>query len=166
MTDGERVYVLFGNVGAFAFTLEGKEVWSKRFEPRNTRYGWGTAASPVLHEGRLFIVNDNDDRAELFALEAKTGKELWRVDRDEKSNWATPFIWDNGQRTELITASFSHDGHGKTDRLDRFMGVESGQFFLSSGGFIPGFTTYGEKFTRPATEKCPTDLERSKLPAK
>jgi outer membrane protein assembly factor BamB len=67
------------------------------------RYGWGTAASPVLHGGRLFIVNDNDEQAELFALDAATGRELWRVDRDEKSNWATPFIWDHGPRTELIT---------------------------------------------------------------
>ena len=103
VTDGERVYALFGNVGVFAFTIEGQEVWSKRLEPRKTRFGWGTAASPALHAGRLFIVNDNDDQAELFALDAKTGKELWRVDRDEKSNWATPFLWQNGQRTELIT---------------------------------------------------------------
>jgi outer membrane protein assembly factor BamB len=103
VTDGDCVYALFGNVGVFAFTLEGREVWSKRLEPRKTRYGWGTAASPVLHGGRLFIVNDNEDRAELLALDAKTSRELWRVDRDEKSNWATPFIWDNGRRTELIT---------------------------------------------------------------
>ena len=103
VTDGERVYALFGNVGVFTFTLQGQEVWSKRLDARKTRYGWGTAASPVLHGGRLFIVNDNDDQAELFALDAKTGKELWRVDRDEKSNWATPFLWENGQRTELIT---------------------------------------------------------------
>jgi outer membrane protein assembly factor BamB len=103
VTDGERVYALFGNVGVFAFTLEGAEVWSKRIEPRKTRYGWGTAASPVLHGGRLFLVNDNDDQAELRALDAKTGKELWRVDRDEKSNWATPFVWENGRRTELVT---------------------------------------------------------------
>jgi len=103
VTDGERVYALFGNLGAFAFTLAGAEAWSQRLDPRKTRYGWGTAASPVLHGGRLFIVNDNEEKAELFALDAKTGKELWRVDRDEKSNWATPFIWQNGRRTELIT---------------------------------------------------------------
>jgi outer membrane protein assembly factor BamB len=103
VTDGERVYALFGNVGVFAFTLEGTEMWSQRLEPRPTRYGWGTAASPVLHGGRLFIVNDNDEQAELFSLEAATGRELWRVDRDEKSNWATPFIWDNGPRIELVT---------------------------------------------------------------
>jgi len=117
VTDGERVYALFGNVGVFAFTLEGKEVWSKKMEPHKTRYGWGAAASPALHGGKLFLVNDNDDRAQLLALDAKTGQELWRVDRDEKSNWATPFIWESGRRTEIITpgtrAVRSYDLDGK-----------------------------------------------------
>ena len=117
VTDGERVYALFGNVGVFAFTLAGQEVWSRLLEPRKTRYGWGTAASPVLHHGRLFLVADNEDKAELVAFDAPTGRELWRVDRDEKSNWATPYIWENGQRTELITpgtqAVRSYDLDGK-----------------------------------------------------
>ena len=65
---------------------------------------------------------------------------------------------DTGQWQELTNASFSHDPTGRADRLDRFMGVENGQFFLSHGGFIPGFTKYGEKFTRPATGKIPTGL--------
>ena len=62
---------------------------------------------------------------------------------------------DTGEWIELTTATFSHDGTGKADRLDRFMGVENGQFFLSHGGFIPGFTKSGEKFTRPAAGKVP-----------
>jgi outer membrane protein assembly factor BamB len=117
VADGERIYALFGNVGVFAFTLDGRELWSTTLEAQPTRFGWGTAASPVLHEGRLFVVNDNEARSRLFAFEAKTGKELWRVDRDEKSNWATPFIWRNGQRTELIVpgsaALRSYDLDGK-----------------------------------------------------
>jgi hypothetical protein len=64
----------------------------------------------------------------------------------------------DGHWIELTTASFSHDPTGKADRLDRFMGVESGQFFLSHGGFVPGFTQYGQKFTRPATGKEPSDI--------
>jgi outer membrane protein assembly factor BamB len=102
VTDGEGIYVLFGNLGVFAFTLDGNELWSKLLEPQPTRFGWGTAASPVLHKGRLYILNDNEGQSRLLALEAKTGKELWRVDREEKSNWATPFVWQNGQRAELI----------------------------------------------------------------
>lgn len=60
-----------------------------------------------------------------------------------------------GQWTELTTASFSHDPTGRLDRRDRFMGVEDGQFFLSHGGFVPGFTQYGEKFSRPPLGKPP-----------
>lgn len=62
---------------------------------------------------------------------------------------------DRGEWLELTTAGFSHDGTGKGDRLDRFMGLENGQFFLSHGGFIPGFTAYGEKFTRPTLGNPP-----------
>lgn len=57
---------------------------------------------------------------------------------------------------ELTTATFSHDATGKADRLDRFMGVEDGKFFLSHGGFGPGFTTLGTAFTRPALAKPPS----------
>ncbi len=71
---------------------------------------------------------------------------------------------DAGEWLELTTASFSHDVTGRSDRLDRFMGVESGQFFLSHGGFIPGFTKAGEKFTRPPMSQPPADLHLPELP--
>ncbi|HSF16149.1 MAG TPA: PQQ-binding-like beta-propeller repeat protein, partial [Vicinamibacteria bacterium] len=103
VADASRVYAYFGNLGVFAFTHEGEPAWDKRLEPHETRYGWGTAASPVLHQGTLFIVNDNEKDSYLLALEATTGKEKWRVSRDEKSNWSTPFVWENELRTELVT---------------------------------------------------------------
>jgi outer membrane protein assembly factor BamB len=103
VTDGEHVYACFGNVGIFCFSMEGKELWSKKWGSLKTANGWGTAASPVLHKNRLYVVNDNEEKSSLVALEATSGKEIWRVERDEKSNWATPFIWESGQRTELIT---------------------------------------------------------------
>ena len=64
----------------------------------------------------------------------------------------------DGRWIELTTATFSHDPTGKADRLDRFMGVENGQFFLAHGGFGSGFTPYREKFTRPPTGKAPSDI--------
>ena len=71
----------------------------------------------MLHRDRIFIVNDNDEKSFAIALDAKTGRQLWRVDRDEKSNWATPYIWQNDKRTELVTTgskkvrSYDLDGH-------------------------------------------------------
>ena len=59
---------------------------------------------------------------------------------------------------ELMTAKFSHDPTGRTDRFDRFMGVENGEFFLSHGGFVDGFAKYGDVFTRPTAGQPPSDL--------
>ena len=61
VTDGEMVYFYFGNVGLFAYDLAGNAKWEKRFTPHKTRFGWGTAASPVLHKDRLYILNDNEE---------------------------------------------------------------------------------------------------------
>ncbi len=104
VTDGKRVYAYFGNHGLYCYSVEGELLWSKQWPARKTRYGWGLAASPILHKGKLYVVNDNDEQSYLVALDAKTGKELWRTTRDEKSNWATPYLWENKLRTEIITS--------------------------------------------------------------
>ncbi|MDA1055102.1 MAG: DUF3472 domain-containing protein [Planctomycetota bacterium] len=70
----------------------------------------------------------------------------------------------DGPWSELTTASFSHDPTGKEDRLDRFMGVEDGDFFLSHGGFIAGSTMFGTRFTRPSTGRSPATMDLPPLP--
>ncbi len=64
----------------------------------------------------------------------------------------------SGSWHELTTARFTHDPTGKSDRLDRFAGVEGGRFFLSQGGFVEGFTRSGDRFSRPSTER-PSELD-------
>ena len=117
VTDGERVYAYFGNVGLACYDLDGKEVWSKKITPRKMRMGWGTAASPALDGDRLYVVNDNEEQSYLTALDKKTGEEVWKVERDEKSNWASPFVWKNKERTEIVTCGSnrvrSYDRDGK-----------------------------------------------------
>ena len=127
VTDGERVYAYFGNVGVFAIDMDGDVLWEKRFEPRDTRLGWGPAASPVVHDDTLFIVNDNDDTSFVTALDVATGNERWRVYRDEGTNWSTPFVWQTETRTELVTAGSdqvrSYDLQGQ--ELWNFRGLNS-----------------------------------------
>ena len=113
VTDGDRVYAYFGNVGLFCLSLDGRLLWSLPIEPSATRLGWGMGASPVLHDDRVYIVNDNDDQSYLVALSKETGAELWRVDRDEGTNWSTPYIWENDRRTEIVTT-----GTGKVRSYD------------------------------------------------
>jgi outer membrane protein assembly factor BamB len=117
VTDGQRVFAYFGNVGLFCYDMEGHSLWETNWAPVKTRNGWGSAGSPALHEQRVFVVNDNDEQSFAVALDASTGRQLWRVERDEKSNWATPYIWQNERRTELITCGTrrvrSYDLDGK-----------------------------------------------------
>jgi outer membrane protein assembly factor BamB len=116
VTDGDRVYVYFANIGLFALDMNGEVVWAHEMPPVNTRDAWGSGASPVLHGERLYLVNDNDTQSFIAAFDRRTGKEIWHVTRDEGSNWATPFVWENELRTEIVTSgtgkvrSYSLDG--------------------------------------------------------
>src|SRR5882672_7719505 len=145
VTDGERVYAYFGNLGLFAFDMSGKPVWSKPMDSFKVRNGWWHAASPIIHRDRVYIVNDNDERSFIAAYDKKTGDEIWRTIREEGSNWATPFVWENGLRTEIVTAGTkkvrSYDLNGKL--LWEFSGMASidiptplaahGLLFITSG---------------------------------
>jgi outer membrane protein assembly factor BamB len=122
-TDGKRLYASFGgNVGIFCYSLDGKLLWKHTWPPQPIYLDFGTASSPVVHDGRVYQLHDNDGQSFLAALDAKTGRELWSVPRTEKgsrlvSGWATPFVWENGKRTEIVTIGrgyvISYDTSGK-----------------------------------------------------
>ncbi len=103
VADGEQVVACFGTAGLFCYGLDGQEIWSHRWEGFRMRSGWGPASSPIIHEGRVYTVNDNETGSFLLALDMLSGKPIWKVARDEKSNWSTPVIWKNGLRTEIVT---------------------------------------------------------------
>lgn len=102
-TDDEHLFVHIGHLGTWCLDHDGNEVWQRDWNPYRTRFGWGTASSPVLHKGRLYFVNDNDERSTLVCLDKSNGKTIWEIEREEPSNWATPFVWENDERTEIIT---------------------------------------------------------------
>lgn len=104
VSDGVCVYAYFGMHGVYCCDLDGKEVWQRDLGAYKMLMNWGTASSPALDGDRLFILCDNDEQSFLVALDKRTGKDLWRVTRDEKSNWTTPFVWRNQHRVELVAA--------------------------------------------------------------
>lgn len=103
-TDGERVYVLFGDLGLYAYDLDGDQVWAVQIETKRTKWGYGAAASPIVHDGQVIMVYDNEENSYIASYDAATGGERWRVGRDEPSTWATPFLWQNHQRAEIVVA--------------------------------------------------------------
>jgi outer membrane protein assembly factor BamB len=129
-TDGERVYASFGgNVGVFCYSRDGTLLWKQNWPPQPIYLDFGTASSPVLHDGRVYQLHDNEGESFLVALEATTGKLVWKTTRTANegrtSGWATPFVWRNSLRTEIVTTGrglvISYDTDGR--ELWRLKGI-------------------------------------------
>ncbi len=102
VTDGKRLYVSFGSFGIYCFDLAGKPLWQRDLGRMETRLGWGEALSPAVGAGRVFLTWDHEGDSALIALEADTGKTAWKVERDEKTSWATPLVVPYKGLTQVI----------------------------------------------------------------
>ena len=86
--DQDHVYVFYGKSGVIAYDHEGAEVW--RADVGSNTSGWGSSASPVLYQDKVFI-NACVESGALIALDRVSGEELWRAGGIEES-WSTPVI--------------------------------------------------------------------------
>jgi outer membrane protein assembly factor BamB len=131
VTDGRHVYVYVANLGLWAFDLKGKQAWTTPLEANPIYLEFGTGSSPALAGNLLVIVNDNEKQQYIAAFDKQTGKQVWRTNRDiakgqpARSGWATPFVWRNASRTEIVAIGpgevVSYDLAGK--ELWRMSGV-------------------------------------------
>jgi outer membrane protein assembly factor BamB len=107
VTDGERVYAFFQDFGLIAFTTDGKEVWRMPLGPFNIFYGFG--ASPILVDGLLVLPVDQDSGSYLLAVDARSGKTRYKVDRPGViSGYSTPTVYEpkGGPKQIIIPESF------------------------------------------------------------
>jgi outer membrane protein assembly factor BamB len=130
-TDGERIYGYFGNAGMVAVDFEGKLIWHTKLGTINLYHGPG--GSPLLYKDRLILYQDQklmgrnvkSDPGFIVALDKKTGRELWRNERDPKPGWGTPIAVQVDDRTEIIVSS---------SRRIESIDPETGEVFWFCGG--------------------------------
>jgi outer membrane protein assembly factor BamB len=108
VTDGERVYAVFGTGQVAAVDMSGRAVWTrhlgKEFAPFDIN--WGNGSSPIVHENRLILVCYHDAVSYLLALDSRTGKQLWKVDRPRGTiSYSTPVVVPDPKGPELIVNS-------------------------------------------------------------
>ena len=125
VTDGKHIYVYVANLGLWAFALNGKQTWTTPHEAHPIYLDFGTGSSPALEGNLLIVVSDNQKQQFIAAYDKRTGKQVWRTERDlggrkepvQRSGWATPFVWRHPARTEIITIgpgeAVSYDLQGK-----------------------------------------------------
>jgi len=135
-TDGQHVVAFFGSEGLYCYDMEGELLWKKNFGLLDSAFftmptaQWGFASSPVIHKGVVVVQCDALNTAFLAALDAATGKELWRTPREDYPTWSTPTIYVGEQNTQIIVNGFKHIGS-----YDFRTGKEIWK--ISGGGDIP-----------------------------
>lgn len=135
-TDGEVVVAFFGTEGLHAFSVEGEPLWSVDLGRLDAGFfmvrtaQWGFGSSPVLHGGRVYVQCDVQDQSFVLALDAKTGEQIWRTEREEESGWGTPTVVSSDGREQLVCNGWKHMGG-----YDLATGEPL--WWLSGGGDIP-----------------------------
>jgi outer membrane protein assembly factor BamB len=108
VVDGERVYAVFGSGQVVAVDMGGKLIWTRNLA---TEYGpfdidWGAASSPIVHRGSLIVVCYHQTASYLLALDARTGRHLWKTERPKGVlSYSTPVVVPGPQGEELIVNS-------------------------------------------------------------
>ena len=125
ITDGEHLLAYFGSQGIYCFSLEGELQWEKQMGTMRTKHGHGEGSSPVLYGETLVINWDHEGQSFVVALDKRTGKELWKVPRNEVTSWATPIAVEQDGVAQVIVAG--------TSRV-RGYHLETGEVIWECGG--------------------------------
>ncbi len=102
VSDGKFVYAFFGKSGVYAYDMDGNEQWQAEVGQGSGPMQWGSASSLIVHDGRVIVTASEESEA-IYALEAQTGKTLWKSPAEGLRNtWGTPAIVKTEQGDELV----------------------------------------------------------------
>jgi outer membrane protein assembly factor BamB len=107
VTDGEHLFAFFGSFGLYCLDVKGKLIWKADFGAMQSLHGHGEGSSPALHGETLVINWDHEGKSFAVALNKRTGKERWRVERDEVTSWASPIIFEHAGQPQVIISGTS-----------------------------------------------------------
>ena len=104
-TDGEVLVASFGSAGIYGLDLDGKPLWQADLGQMEIKHGHGEGSSPVLHGGSVIVNWDHEAGSFLVVLDKRTGKERFRIARDETTSWSSPLVVEHGGRTQVVVAA-------------------------------------------------------------
>lgn len=104
VTDGQRLYLLFGTGELVCLDLDGKPLWirslAEEYGAFRNRFGMGT--SPILVGDLLVVQVDHWSQSYLLAVDPKTGANRWKTNRDAAVNWTTPLAVTVNGRVQIV----------------------------------------------------------------
>ncbi|MEK6322345.1 MAG: PQQ-binding-like beta-propeller repeat protein [Acidobacteriota bacterium] len=97
-TDGRIVVTWFGSQGVYAYDVSGRFLWKVDLGRLDLgaydipTYEWGPASSPIIWNNLVILQCDTQKDSFILALDAGTGKTVWKTERDEIPSWGTPTV--------------------------------------------------------------------------
>jgi outer membrane protein assembly factor BamB len=111
-TDPQHVYVLrieAGDMRLSALTHAGRSAWEYNAGRFVTEHGLGT--SPIVYDGRVVFAKDHDQVGEIIALEADTGRLLWRTPRRPgRADYSVPCVFQPDRPDARLIFNSQEDG--------------------------------------------------------
>lgn len=104
-TDGELIYAFFGSRGLFCLDTNGAVKWQADLGRMQTLHAHGEGSSPVLYGDTLVVNWDHEGSSFLYAFDKRTGRQLWKTARDEKTSWSTPLIIEVDGKPQVIVSA-------------------------------------------------------------
>jgi hypothetical protein len=90
-----------GTVVISAHDFSGKQVWQVRPGLFSSKHGF--CSSPIVFEDKVIVNCDHDGDGYIVALAKADGKELWRIERPNKTrSYCVPLIREIGGRTQMV----------------------------------------------------------------
>ena len=140
-TDGEKVFAYFAAIGLVTcLDLDGTLLWSRELGAFPTSSNFGTGSSLAIDGKHVFVQCDNEEKSFLVALSTDTGKDAWRVEREGRTSWSSPVVWQNKVRKELVVC-----GSDGVSSYDPLTGKELWSYRGTGGAFSASPTSDQER---------------------
>ncbi len=107
VTDGQTVIASFESRGIFAFDINGTLLWQQDLGDKRMRNEFGEGSSPALYKDKLYVVWDHQGESFIAALDKRTGREVWKVARQEIDSWATPLVVEAPGGAQVVTGAMN-----------------------------------------------------------
>jgi len=85
--------------------MKGNVKWERNFGKMEIVASFGEGSSPALGKDKIFIQWDHQGKSCIYALNKKTGEDVWKKDREEITSWATPLVVEINGKTQVITSA-------------------------------------------------------------
>lgn len=108
-TDGRVVVAWFGSQGIHAYDVNGRFLWKVDLGRIDLgaydipTYEWGPASSPIIWNDLVILQCDTQADSFILALDVKTGKTVWKTEREEIPSWGTPTVAMTAAGPALVT---------------------------------------------------------------